>query len=254
MTAPEVSVVAEWIVRLKNDVATFLTEEYRLASHWEYTDEELYLSFPAFTFEAVDLVKSGLNRVTSHFKAEQYMDRHTKNLVWRIPKPLHPTLDGIKEKQQQQQVVSEVESVPQQTCGVVAPSYLNDNKSESFSRGEKRDMSENNQNQNNISMDDYIKSNGIFVSPKTCTIGDTFRITKPFYFEKSKYEPNKDVCFIDVVKEATNAEMKIKLNKENAANLAGTFTNNRDAWVGKRIRIISKKTYQMGDAFVYAPI
>ena len=252
MTAAEVSVVAEWIVRLKNDVATFLTEEYRLASHWEYTEEELYLSFPAFSFETVDLVASGLNRVTSHFKAEQYMDRQTKNLVWRIPKPLHPTLDGIKEKQQQPHVVSEVEAVPQE-CGIAAPSYLNDNKSESFSRGEKKVMSETIKNLDG-SMEEYIKSGSSFVSPKTCNIGDTFRIVKPFYFGESKFEPTKKVCYVDVVKESTNTEMTAKLNKENANNLASIFSCNKDAWVGKRFRIISKKTYQMGDAFVYAPI
>jgi len=103
-------------------------------------------------------------------------------------------------------------------------------------------------------MENYLKNDSLYVSKNNSSVGDIFRIVSSFYFEEQDFKGEKKTsCFIDVEKESSREKMKIRLNKENAANLVGIFTTDGSKWVGQRIRILKLQRYNIGEGFIYAP-
>ncbi|MCL2642795.1 MAG: hypothetical protein FWD52_04710 [Candidatus Bathyarchaeota archaeon] len=240
----------DWVYSLQKEIAFFLSGDYLRATHWQYDGEGITLDFPAVEFADVDLEKTGLLKATQILNGEARKNPQTLQTEFFFPKP----------NPQPPMVVHVVPPIPQSNTLVTNNNNINRGENTVSNNSNNNSVSGNNSTNSNSSssssmtMEEYVKPNSVYVSPKTCAIGDFFRIVGPYYFEAVTYEgKTKEVCFINVIKEANNTSMKVKLNKENAANLASTFTDNKANWDGKRIRIINKKTYQQGEGFVYAP-
>jgi hypothetical protein len=223
-------------LELQMGIHSELSTDLQQYARYTLNGDNIVLDFPAIQFENLDF-KDGISRAMSKFGGAMKKNQTTQQVeIWftrHCEKDTQSFTAHVTQKQQ-----TKIQSYPGNTTI---------NKQENL-RGEKKVMNEK------MTMDEYIKSNGIYVSAKNCKIGDTFIITAPFYFEKQTFKDEEKIsCFIDVEKEPSKEKMKIRLNKENCGNLIGTFTTDGAQWTGKRIRILNIKRYNLGEGFIYAP-
>ncbi|MCL1976903.1 MAG: hypothetical protein FWG55_02165 [Candidatus Bathyarchaeota archaeon] len=225
----------QWAHELKSDIQGLLSEEYQRAARWKIDDEDcLILDFPAIHLSDLDF-KSGLTCALREFHGLLHKNYTTLQTELIFPRPPTPGPTGV------------VSSYP-------AVQKVGNTTTTAIREYEKGKIEVKNMN-NNLTMEAYLqKNNNLYVSKTNSHVGDIFRVVSPFYFEEQEFKGEKKTsCFIDVEKEPSREKMKIRLNKENAANLVGIFTTDGNKWIGQRVRILKLQRYNIGEGFIYAP-
>ncbi|MDR0797686.1 MAG: hypothetical protein LBE70_03070 [Nitrososphaerota archaeon] len=237
----------QWVLELQKNINNLLSEEYKSLAHYQYTNQTLILEFPTKLDNNLNM-SAGLTHALNKFNGTMYQNKTTQRTNLEFPNPQTTTAaaDNVSPfKHVTAKMVIQNEQVPTNYNNSSYQAQQNSGNTNSpQQRGEK----------NIMNMNDYLKSNGNWISTKNCKIGDVFKIKEPPYFEETTYEDKTSIqCVVKVTKEADNQEMNMRLNKSNAQILADNYGTDVTTWTGKRVRIITTKTYNNKTGFIYAP-
>jgi hypothetical protein len=237
-----------WVLELQKNIDNLLNDEYRSLAHYQYTSSTLILDFPTKLDNNLNM-SAGLTQALNKFNGTMYLNKTTQRTNLEFPNPQTTTTAAVDNvspfKHVTAKMVTQNEQVQTSTSYQTQQNgNTNPHSHQQEKRGEKTIMN----------MNDYLKSNGNWISTKNCKIGDVFKIKEPPYFEETTYEDKTSIqCVVKVIKEADNQEMNMRLNKSNAQILADNYGTDVTTWIGKRVRIITTKTYNNGTGFIYAP-
>lgn len=107
-----------------------------------------------------------------------------------------------------------------------------------------------------MSIKDFLEkaNTGKWVTATRANVGDILQVTSPPEIDTTSF-PGKTYLVMDVKLERTGEQLKLRLSASAVQNLVTAFTDNNQAWIGKRIRIAGKTMYAgLGkEGLIYVP-
>ena len=100
---------------------------------------------------------------------------------------------------------------------------------------------------------DQVKGN--WVSTKTCKVGDIIKIESPPKIDKESFKDKIYLVMDCSVNDNIAEPMKLRLSGQQVQNLAPTFGDDANKWIGRKIKIAAKQMYSgLGkEGFIYIP-